>query len=55
MNKKREKSCAHLCVHVSVFVCMSGGQVCVCVCISVCGRETDGCQLASGRENKLGL
>lgn len=47
--------CAYTVVYLSA--CQEVRCVCVCVCvhISVCGRETDGCQLASGRENKLGL
>lgn len=31
--RKLERSSAHLCVHVSVFVCISRGQVCERQCV----------------------
>lgn len=43
------KARMELCVLMLVY--MSAQVVCVCVCVC----ETDGCQLASDRENKLGL
>lgn len=63
--KKPERSRVDACTHVGAFV---GRSVCVCASASVYAgvrererervggvRKTDGCQLASGRENKLGL